>query len=145
MHDGREIGLSQLARQGIDPDKDRHGPRLLQKCRDTLPSLGLARRSNSIFQIQDQGIGAGFERLHHPFGPIARNKQKRSQPHAMPLRINAVRKASQTISSFWLKARWRKVTIPESGRDRDARKDTTSVSTRIVSPMKTGLGMVTLS
>jgi len=48
--------------------------------------------------------------------PVARHKKQRAQRH--DFFTKALRSASQTISSRWLKARWRKVTMPALGRDR---------------------------
>ena len=45
-----------------------------------------------------------------------------------------------TSSPFWLKARCSNSTMPRSGFDFDSRTEITSVSTRIVSPWKTGCG-----
>src|SRR3954468_17528493 len=50
------------------------------------------------------------------------------------------RSNSITASSFWLRPRVRTVTMPKPGRDFDSRFSSTSVSARIVSPAKTGIG-----
>ena len=57
--------------------------------------------------------------------------------------ISPVRRSRQTSSSRWLYARCSNSTIPASGLDRDRRAATTSVSTRMVSPAKTGAGNCT--
>ena len=57
--------------------------------------------------------------------------------------MSPVRRQRHTSSSRWLWARCSNTTIPASGRDFDARASTTSVSTRTVSPGKTGAGNTT--
>ena len=61
------------------------------------------------------------------------------------LHQSAVRSITQTSSSRWLNMRCSKVTMPASGRELLSLRPTTSVSARSVSPMKTGLGIRTLS
>ena len=69
----------------------------------------------------------------------------RNQDHCARLRIKAVRSMVHTISPRWLSIRCSKVTIPASGRDLESFSEITSVSALSVSPMKTGLGIRTLS
>src|SRR5579863_1208444 len=45
------------------------------------PSFFLAPGRDRIFQIEDQGVSTRSGRLLHLVRPIARNKQKRTQPH----------------------------------------------------------------
>ena len=69
----------------------------------------------------------------------------RNKVHRPPLWISAVRSMTQTSSSLWLSIRCSKVTIPASGLDFESLREITSVSALKVSPMKTGLGIRTLS
>ena len=62
----------------------------------------LLRARYGILQIENQRIGADGPRFFHPFRAIARNEEQRTQPHAGALRISAIRKHWQTISSRWL-------------------------------------------
>ena len=69
----------------------------------------------------------------------------RSSRHPRLLWMSAVRSVVHTTSSLWLSIRCSNVTIPASGRDFESLSAITSVSARSVSPMKTGLGIRTLS
>ncbi len=69
----------------------------------------------------------------------------RNDVHACLRWMSAVRSVVQTSSSLWLSIRCSKVTMPASGRDLESFKEITSVSALSVSPMKTGLGIRTLS
>ncbi len=90
-------------------------------------------------------------RLQHARGPstglrpVPLPVPGRSEAHPRLRWMSAVRSVVQTSSSRWLSIRCSKVTIPASGRDRESLREMTSVSARSVSPMKTGLGILTLS
>lgn len=108
-----------------------------------LPGTGMGTRRSLV-------EGSGPRR---PLGPTT-TRLRRAVPLPVPGRneahpclrwISAVRSIVQTVSSRWFSIRCSKVTIPASGRDAESLSAITSVSARSVSPMKTGLGIRTLS
>ncbi|MNE07056.1 hypothetical protein D3C80_996620 [compost metagenome] len=109
------------------------------------PCRRLCLERDGIFQVEDQRIGIQPERLFHPVRPVTGDEEQRAQCHCGLRCRSALRRHWQTISLCWLISSWRKVTIPEVGRERLAFSSITSVSARIVSPINTGLGMVSLS
>src|SRR3546814_6443500 len=87
----------------------------------------------------------GTLRLGEAFRAVGGDEKQRAELHAGLFFSSAMRRHWQTISSRWFMSRWVNVTMPASGRERLSLRSVTSLSARIVSPMKTGLGMTSLS
>src|SRR4029453_9717850 len=137
------VGVRPVER--VDPHPEPLARMGIEKGRNGLARFRPGRGGNRHLEGEDKGVGARFQRLLHPVRPVAGNEQERAQSHRAPRFIRAVRSITQTSSSRWLYMRCSKVTMPASGRDFESLRPTTSVSARSVSPMKTGLGMRTLS
>ena len=111
------------------------------------PRLRLGGRRHRILEIEDQGVGARRP-APSPSGPAGRPGTNRSERSLHPCLAVCIKRGPlhhADQSSRWLNIRCSKVTIPASGRELLSLRPTTSVSARSVSPMKTGLGIRTLS
>ena len=144
-HCGKVVGTGGRV-QRIYPYEDQ---RSIRTCRQPIGDGGARGRlpigGHRVFQVKDQAIrprGRGFTK---PFRPVTWHEQQRAQHHEAERFSSAVRRHWQTISERWLYNSWRNVMIPASGRERLSRRSTISVSARIVSPMKTGFGITSLS
>src|SRR5690606_35632393 len=143
-HHRHQIVVGQACGKAIDAYIDRgRGVPFGKERGGKSACLGLALRSYRVLQVEDESVRARLTRsIELPFR-IGGHEEQRAHQAFSPsglFMIIACRRQRATSTSFWLKARCSNSTMPRSGFERDSRTLLTSVSTRSVSPWKSGWG-----
>src|SRR5690606_18145679 len=116
-------------------------PSVCDEVRSDSTRGNLVRRGDGILQIDDHHVRArGEAPFQFPVGVSGDEQQGAHQVGFFS--IIAWRTHLATSTSFWLYARCSNSTMPRSGFDLDSRTESTVVSTRIVSPWKTGCAKI---
>src|SRR3569832_631924 len=128
---------------GIDADPDRLAVLILQEVAREGACLRTVLCRDGVFEVEDQRIRGRRFRLGELLLAVSGDEEERTQDHFGVLCIRALRLHWATVSPRWLMALCSNRTMPWDGRDLLSRISSTVVSTRSVSPWKTGLGKVT--